>query len=90
MQAIITKYVGPTNTRGSRIKAMAEAGSVTVHYDDALTSTANHAEAAMALVRKFKWNRGRDVTLIAGGYIAGYVFVITSNWAEEFTVKATK
>lgn len=27
MQAIETKYLGPTNTRGSRIKASAQAGS---------------------------------------------------------------
>ena len=36
MQAIETRYLGPTNTRGSRIKATAAAGSITIHYDDAL------------------------------------------------------
>jgi hypothetical protein len=32
-QAIETKYMGPTNTRGSRIKATAAAGSVMVPFD---------------------------------------------------------
>ena len=36
MQAIETKYFGPSNVKGSRIKATAQAGSVTVGYDHAL------------------------------------------------------
>jgi hypothetical protein len=35
-QAIVTKYIGPTNTRGSRIKARAAAGSITLSRDDSL------------------------------------------------------
>ena len=54
-QAIITKYIGPTNIRGSRIKATADAGSITLSYDDALNSQANHNRAARALVVKFGW-----------------------------------
>ena len=54
-QAIITKYIGPTNIRGSRIKATADAGSITLSYDDALNSQANHNRAARALAVKFGW-----------------------------------
>lgn len=54
-QAITTRYIGPTNTRGSRIKATAAAGSVTLHYDDSLSSSVNHARAAEALANRFKW-----------------------------------
>lgn len=54
-QAIVTKFFGPTNTRGSRIKATAQAGSVTVSYDYALNSDENHAAAAQALAEKFGW-----------------------------------
>jgi hypothetical protein len=61
-QAITTKYLGPTNFRGSRIKATAAAGSITVHYDDSLNSEQAHAQAAEALARKFGW---------AGAYVQG-------------------
>lgn len=55
LQAIVTKYHGPTNSRGSRITASAFAGRVTVHYDHALNPDQNHAKAAEALVRKLGW-----------------------------------
>lgn len=55
MQAIETKYFGSSNVKGSRIKATAEAGSVTVGYDHALDSEGNHKAAAMALQFKMGW-----------------------------------
>jgi hypothetical protein len=72
-QAITTKYLGPTNFRGSRIKATAQAGSVTVSWDDALDVVANHTKAAEALADKYGWT-GR----FHGGAndTDGYVFVI--------------
>lgn len=54
-QAIVTKYFGPTNTRGSRIKASASAGSKTVSYDHALNIADNHAAAAKAFAEKMEW-----------------------------------
>lgn len=73
-QAIVTKYLGPTNARGSRVKATCQAGSVTLSWDDALDSEANHHAAAQALARKLGWS-GR---LIGGGLPDGtgnaYVF----------------
>ena len=53
MQAIETKYIGPTNYRGSRIKASCERGNITISYDDALNSDEAHIAAADALVAKF-------------------------------------
>ncbi len=53
MQAIETKYIGPTNYRGSRIKATCERGSISISYDDALNSDEAHIAAADALVTKF-------------------------------------
>ena len=55
MQAIVTKYLGPTNYRGARVKAMAQAGSVTIPWDDALDVDTNHEAAAVALCAKLKW-----------------------------------
>ena len=41
MKAIITKYIGPTDTRGSRIKASDEDGnSITIGYDHAAERSA--------------------------------------------------
>lgn len=56
MQAIVTKYLGPTNYRGSRIRASAQAGSVTIGYDDALDTEDNHRAAAKALMVKYGWD----------------------------------
>ena len=65
MRAIITRYLGPTNYRPSRIKASAgRAGSVTVSWDYSLPDSiwANHRAAAMALMHKLGW----DYTLVSG------------------------
>ena len=56
MKAIRTQYFGPSNVKGSRIKATAEPRhSVTLSYDSALDSEANHAAAARALRDKMEW-----------------------------------
>lgn len=57
MQAIVTKYIGPTNFRGSRVKATAQAGSITIGWDDALNADDNHQRAAQALATKHGWPR---------------------------------
>lgn len=62
-QAILTKYLGPTNTRGARVKAWCQADSLTVAWDDALDVNANHELAARALARSLGWKG----TLIGGG-----------------------
>lgn len=56
--AIMTKFLGPTNTRPSRIKAWAESGTkltVTLPWDHALRASQNHAAAAVALCDKMGW-----------------------------------
>jgi hypothetical protein len=55
LQAITTKYIGPTNVRGSRVKATAAAGSLTLGWDHALNPEANHLAAAQAFARKLGW-----------------------------------
>lgn len=55
-QAIQVKYLGPTNTLGSRWKATADAGSVTVSYYHALSSEQNAEAAMLALVKKLEWD----------------------------------
>jgi hypothetical protein len=55
MQAIRTRYHGPTNTRGSRIIAKCEGGSVTMPYNHALNLDGNHAAAARLLLQRMGW-----------------------------------
>ena len=55
MQAIETKYLPLMNHRGARIKASAQAGSVTIPWDYALNVEGNHDAACKALVRKLGW-----------------------------------
>lgn len=63
MQAIETKYLGPTNSRGSRIKATSASGiCVTVGYKSQLSSDENHVEAAKLLCRKLGWETNKLVT----------------------------
>ena len=53
MQAIHTKYHGPTNSKGSRFSARAQRGRMSVSYDDALNADGNHRAAALALCNRF-------------------------------------
>lgn len=73
MQAIITKYFGPTNSRGSRIKATCSAGSVTIDYPHELSGMDCHAKAAYALLAKLQWG----YKLMGGQLPSGdYAFVL--------------
>lgn len=70
--AIVTKYHGPTNSKGSRVTANAGLGrKVSVPLDHSLSTFDAHAKAARALCEKFRW-RG---DLIGGGTETGYAFV---------------
>ena len=57
MQAIVTKYLGPTNFRGSRVKASCEARSITVSWDDAKDVNDNHDAAARQLAKALGWDK---------------------------------
>lgn len=54
-QAIVTKYIGPTNFKGSRVKAKCEAGQLTMAWNPGLDSDENHTFAAEELARKLGW-----------------------------------
>lgn len=70
-QAIVTKYLGPTDCRGARIKATAFAGSITVPYDYELGIPGAHEAAARALADKFGWVGD----MVGGSTLDGYCFV---------------
>lgn len=74
---ITTKFLGPTNHRGSRIKATGPFGSVTVSYDSALDNSANYDAAVKAYCDKHpnscrEYIRGID----ASGH--NYVYIATT------------
>jgi len=81
MQTIITKYLGPTDTLGSRISATSTSGQrIVVSRDYSLTTDHNHAKAAIALCRKLDWIG----TLQGGDTKTGvaWVFVNVDNQIE--------
>ena len=76
MIAICTKYIGPTESKPSRVKAYAPDGqSVTLswHSIDKDNTEDVHRVAAETLRDKMQW-KGE---LIAGSTKEGYVFVFT-------------
>lgn len=80
MQAIQTRYLCPTNSRGARIKAWAQAGSITIDYPHELSGQACHRAAAEALALKFKW----DGQLLGGQLENGdYAFVWNNELSRE-------
>jgi hypothetical protein len=52
MQAIITKFLGPTNTKGARIKATSWDGSITIAYP--YNGDVGHIQAAQCLIAKLQ------------------------------------
>lgn len=55
-QSIVTKYHGPTNTKGSRLAARCAAKRIVVAYDYELNAGENHAAAAAALAAAMGWS----------------------------------
>jgi hypothetical protein len=58
MKAIRTKYIGPSNVKGSRITATSGERSqrIIMSYPSELNSSAAHAKAARTLCDKMNWN----------------------------------
>ncbi len=83
MKAIYTKHIGPTNTKGSRIKAYTLDGlTVTIPYPYDLSRVAAHYKAVKALVLKHKldWDI-RDMRF--GDAPNGYVFCFADSKVQS-------
>jgi hypothetical protein len=83
MQAIETKYLGPTNTKGSRIIATCTAGKITVDWNNSLNSGDNHKEAIRALLRKLGWDTDNFPTMYMGTLANGNCVAV---FATDFQV----
>ena len=78
MKIIKTKYVKPTASKGSRIKAITEGFSVTVPYDHSLSDVDLHYSAVKALV--LKHNLDWDISAMGyGSDNAGYYFTFNDS-----------
>lgn len=76
MKAIQTRYHGPTDRSGARIRANAGKNSATIPYPYELSGEACHAQAALALCAKLEWKGD----LIGGGLEDGScVFVFAED-----------
>lgn len=75
---ITTKYLGPTNSRGARIKATCQAGSITIPYAYEGGIGACHAKAAQALIKKLDLKWGDKFTV--GSDNDGYYFIPCADW----------
>ena len=73
MKAITCKYLGPTNHKGSRIKAYDfDNNQITIPFDYGLSDYDLYKSAAYALCDKMNWtNNG----MTGGGVKDGMVFV---------------
>lgn len=56
-QAIRTKYISPTNTKGSRVRASYAGGSIIVGWQCDLNVEENHLFAANQLSKKLGWGK---------------------------------
>lgn len=77
MRAIHTKYLGPSNTRGARIKAyLSDGRSVTISYPHELDSEQAHLRAAQACAAKHFTHAPATDAMVSGDSAdgRGYVF----------------
>lgn len=77
MQTITTKYVGPSNVRGSRIIAKASGNNTRsiVSYDCGLSDQGAHLEAVKSLCAKLGWTG----EMIGGHSKDGMVWVFVAD-----------
>lgn len=90
MTAIQTRYIGPTNFRGSRVVAETMDGAEHIRrmycdWEDGLNAEQNHHAAAIKLIQKLGWNRRAGTTYgdwFAGATDRGYVFVCALDYCK--------
>lgn len=79
MQTVITKYIGPTNRRPSRVKATCWRKCATVSWDDRYGSEENHKAACEALIKELEADSDYEWSILAHGSMpddSGRAFII--------------
>jgi hypothetical protein len=69
--AVKTQFLGPTNSRGSRIKVtpLGSGKGITVPYDHALSATQNHERAASTALGTTKLSCADNSSSRHGGFV---------------------
>ncbi len=80
-RCVTTKYLGPTDTKGSRVAAYSSHGKRIVPYDSALSPRMNHHAAAVELACVNGWIAYTESTTVelAHGSLpdeTGYAFLV--------------
>lgn len=83
MKTITTTYIGPTNTKGARIKVTDGDLTLYAYYDPA--SSNPHRTAMLEFCKKHNWSG----TFQQAHLQKGYAFIFLSK-ADTFTVKTVK
>lgn len=83
MIAIRSKFYGPTERRGSCVRAFANGRRVGVPWEHSLDSESNHRRAVIALCDKLGWDSDR----FYGGFLEGgewaWVPVFDADWEQR-------
>ena len=88
-QSIQTRYLGPTNYRGTRVVAEQSAdwggkrNRIYVSWDYALGDQENHVRAGMKLARRLGWTE-HNVEIYLAGTKEGYALVFTSPMSRVY------
>jgi hypothetical protein len=84
---IVTRYLGPTSTRGSRVVATHKRDAETtyrkvVEWDHALDGPENHRAAADALIAS--WPLTFDAVIVGRGHDDGaYYWLVVGRWQVD-------
>lgn len=85
MFAIKTRYVGPTNHRGSRIIATGNGSRIVCTYDDIISAWHNHSLAMLELIRHMRKN-GTLSPSVGGEWCGGELDNDTYVWCHHAAV----
>ena len=82
MLVIKTKYLGPTDHKGSRIKATSDLGSITIPYRGDCEAREAHRRAVIALCTKV-WGQLSSIKTLAGNWLGNDMYWLTAPVAPE-------
>lgn len=82
-QAIATKFVGPSNVRGSRVIASCDAKRIIVSWNHSQSADDNHIAAARKLASELGWSGNWHGGATKG---SGYTFVWQDTAEGDFIV----
>lgn len=84
MNTVITKYLGPSNYRGARVRAKfaVGGGAATVYWNYQKSGYENHKAALLALLRRNDINPA-GLGAVCGDWPGGYVWIVGSQYTVE-------